>query len=125
MGYNITLFFAYEMHEFGVTESIIKIALDKASEAQATKITQINLVVGELSGFVPDCIQFYFDSFSKDTIAEKATLHFELTPAQLRCRNCSAVFQPKDSEWNCPECQSQSVEIIGGRDLYIESMEVE
>jgi hydrogenase nickel incorporation protein HypA/HybF len=113
------------MHEFGITESIVRIALDKAGEAQANKISQINLVVGELSGFVPDCIQFYFDSMSKDTIAEKATLHFESAPAQLRCRTCSTTFQPKDGEWNCPKCQGQRVEIIGGRDLYIESIEVE
>jgi hydrogenase nickel incorporation protein HypA/HybF len=113
------------MHELGVTENIVKIALDKASEAQASKITQINLVIGELSGFVPDCIQFYFDSLSKDTIAEKATLHFESTPAQLRCRNCSIVFHLEDSAWDCPECHGQSVEIIGGREFYIESMEVE
>jgi len=58
------------MHEFGVTENIVKIASDKATEAQASKITKINLVVGELSGFVPDCIQFYFDFLSKDTVAE-------------------------------------------------------
>jgi len=113
------------MHEFGVTENIVKIALDKAGEAQASKITRINLVVGELSGFVPDSIQFYFDFLSKDTIAEKAALRFESPPAQLRCRNCSTVFHPKDSEWECPECHSQSVEIQGGRELYIESMEVE
>jgi len=113
------------MHELGVTENIVKIALDKASETQASKIIQINLVVGELSGFVSDCIQFYFDFLSKDTIVEKATLHFELIPPQLRCRNCSIVFHPQDILWVCPECQSQSIEIVGGRELYIESMEVE
>ena len=113
------------MHEFGVTESIVNIALDKANEAQASKITKINLVIGELSGFVPDSIQFYFDFLSKDTIAEKTTLHFELVPAQLRCRSCSTDFQLRDTLWTCPKCQSQSVEIIGGRELYIESLEVD
>lgn len=113
------------MHELGITESIINIALEKAKEAQASKISQINLVVGELSGFVPDCIQFYFEFLSKDTIAHEANLHFELTSAQLRCRNCSTVFHPQDTSWFCPECQSSTVEIIGGRELYIESLEVE
>jgi len=113
------------MHEFGITENIINIALDKAKEAQASKITQINLVVGELSGFAADCIQFYFDFLSKDTIAEKANLHFESGPGQFRCRNCSAIFHLKDGEWNCPECHGRSVEITGGRELYIESVEVE
>ena len=113
------------MHELGITENIVNIALDKANEAQASKVTQINLVIGELSGVVPDCIQFYFGSFSKDTIAQEAVLHFELVPAQLRCRNCSTIFQPQDTLWSCPECRGQSVEIFKGRELYIESLEVE
>jgi hydrogenase nickel incorporation protein HypA/HybF len=113
------------MHELGVTENIVNIALAKAGEAQASKVIQINIVIGELSGFVPDCIQFYFDSLSKDTIAQGAVLHFELAPTQLRCRECSTVFQPQDTLWTCPTCQGQSVEISKGRELYIESIEVE
>lgn len=113
------------MHELGITESIVNIAVDKAKEAQASKITKINLVVGELSGFVPDCIEFYFDFLSKDSIAEGAVLHFESSPAQFRCRSCSAVFRPQDTIWTCPKCQSQSVEITKGRELYIESIEAE
>ena len=111
------------MHELGITENIVNIAVDKAKEAQASEITKINLVIGELSGFVPDCIEFYFDFLSKDSIAEGATLHFELTPSQFRCRSCSTVFRPQDTIWTCPKCQSQSVEITGGRELYIESIE--
>jgi len=114
-----------QMHELGVTENIISVTLAKATEAQASRVVQINLVVGELSGFVPDCIQFYFDTLSKDTIAQGAVLHFELVPAQLRCRNCSTVFQPRDTLWSCPECGGRSVEISKGRELYIESLEVE
>jgi hydrogenase nickel incorporation protein HypA/HybF len=113
------------MHEFGITENIVNIALAKAGEAQASRVMQVNLVIGEMSGFVPDCIQFYFDSLSKDTIAEGAVLHFESVPTQLRCRGCSAIFQPQDTLWSCPKCGGQSVEIFKGRELYIESMEVE
>jgi hydrogenase nickel incorporation protein HypA/HybF len=113
------------MHELGVTENIVNIASTKAGEAQASKVIRINLVVGELSGFVPDCIQFYFDSLSKDTIAQGAVLHFESVRAELRCRDCSAIFQPQDTLWTCPECKGRSIEIFKGRELYIESMEVE
>jgi len=113
------------MHEFGITESIVSIVLSKAKEARVHRITEISLVVGELSGFVPDCIQFYFDFLSKDNIAKGAILNFELAPAQLRCRNCSVTFHPQDTLWTCPKCQSQNVEIAGGRELYVKSMEVE
>jgi len=114
-----------QMHEFGVTENIVNIALAKAGEAKASKVVQINLVVGELSGFVPDCIQFYFDSLSKETIAEGAILHFQSVPTQLRCRDCGTIFQPQDTVWVCPKCGGRSVEIFKGRELYIESLEVE
>jgi hydrogenase nickel incorporation protein HypA/HybF len=113
------------MHELGITESIVNIVLDRANAAQAKKIAQINLAIGELSSFVPECIQFYFDILSKETMAQGANLIFTSVPAELRCRNCSATFHPKDTLWSCPKCRSQSVEIIGGRELYIESMEVE
>ena len=113
------------MQELGVTENIVNIALAKAGEAQANKVIKIHLVVGELSGFVPDCIQFYFDSLSKDTMAQGAVLHFESVPTQLRCRDCAKTFRPHDTVWSCPECGGQSVEIFKGRELYIESMEVE
>ncbi|MFP3974594.1 MAG: hydrogenase maturation nickel metallochaperone HypA [Dehalococcoidia bacterium] len=113
------------MHELPITESIVKIALDKANEEQASKIYEIKLVLGELSGFVPDCIRFYFDFLSKDTIAENATLDFESVPAELRCRDCSTVSHPEDNEWICPNCHGWNVEILKGRELYIQSMEVE
>ena len=113
------------MHELGITENIVNIALTKAGEAQASKIKQINIIIGEMSGFVADCIQFYFDSLSKDTIAQGAVLHFELVLAQLRCRNCSTTFTPQDTLWSCPKCRDRSVEISRGRELFIESIEVE
>jgi len=123
--YNIGPPVLHQMHELGVTENIVNIALAKAGEAQASKVIRINLVIGEMSGFVPDCIQFYFDTLSKDTIAQGAVLNFELVPTQLRCRNCSTTFHPQDTLWSCPKCRSQSVEISKGREFYIESMDVE
>jgi hydrogenase nickel incorporation protein HypA/HybF len=113
------------MHELGVTENIIDIILAKAGEAQAGKVLKINLVVGELSGYVPDCVQFYFDTLSKGTIAEGAVLHFDTVPPELCCRDCSTIFDPRDAPWICPKCGSQSIEVSKGRELYIDSVEVE
>ena len=113
------------MHELAITQNILDIVLDEAKAAQASRITRINLVIGELSGVASDCVEFYFDFLKKDNAAEQATLEFKLVPAQLRCRDCLTEFDPQDSAWICPNCQSHSIEIIGGRDCYVESMEVE
>jgi hydrogenase nickel incorporation protein HypA/HybF len=113
------------LHELAITQSILNIVLDEAKAAQAGKITKVNLVIGELSGVVSDSVQFYFDFLKKDNAAEEATLDFKLVPAQLRCRDCLNDFNPQDSLWVCPNCQSINVEILSGRDCYIESIEVE
>ncbi len=113
------------MHELSITESILSIALEKAEEAKATRISRINLVIGGLSGVVDECMEFYFEFLSKDTIAAQATLSFHHPPTQLRCKNCKTIFSPDNHNWTCPNCQKQEVEIVSGRDLYIESIEVE
>ena len=113
------------MHEASITESLLSLALEKAAEAKAGKITRINLVVGELSGVVADCVQFYFDHISKNTIAEGAALNFEVKPTQIKCRKCQTVFTPADYKWACPKCHETSVEIASGRECYMESIEVE
>lgn len=104
---------------------MFSIVMEKANEAHASKVSKINLVIGELSGVVGDCVQFYFDFLSKDTIAANATLSFQVPPTQLRCRSCAATFSPQNGSWDCPNCHEQKVEIISGRELYVDSIEVE
>ena len=113
------------MHEFSITESVLSLALEKASEANAKKIIRINMVVGELSGVVGECVQFYFSNISKDTIASGAELCFETKPTRVRCSKCQTVFAPKDGNWACPDCQETGIEIVSGRECYLESIEVE
>ena len=113
------------MHELSITQSILSIALEKAGKAKVSKITRINITIGELSGIVDDCVQFYFDFLSKDTIAAEASLHFERTPTRLRCRNCATVFSPDNTDWVCPGCGEQTIEVISGRESYVNSIEVE
>jgi len=113
------------MHEQSIVESLLALALENAEKAKASKILRIYLVVGELSGVVEEAVNFYFSFLSKDTIAAEASLFFMNIPGQLRCRNCNTVFNPERLDFHCPNCKEQQVEIIGGRELYIDSMEVE
>ena len=113
------------VHELAVTQNILDIVLSEAKAAQASRITKISLVIGELSGVVSDCVLFYFDFLKKGNAAEEATIDFRLVPAELRCRDCLTNFNPKDSAWICPNCQNTSLEVISGRECYVESIEVE
>jgi hydrogenase nickel incorporation protein HypA/HybF len=112
------------MHEQSIVTYLLTEAVSNARKENAGKIISIKLTVGELTGIEKDSVIFYFGFLSKNTIAEGANLEFEYTKAQLRCRECDIIFPKEGSEFICPKCNKKVVEIVGGRELYIESMEV-
>jgi hydrogenase nickel incorporation protein HypA/HybF len=112
------------MHELAVTEDILRIVSEHAAKGNAQSVTDIYLVIGELSSFVDDSIQFYFNMLSPDTVAEGATLHFERIPTRFRCRNCGHEFEPGGRDWLCPKCQALGGDVIAGKEFYVESIEV-
>lgn len=113
------------MHEMAITQSMVDLVLEEARKGGAHKVKNINLVLGELSGVVGDCVQLYFGLMSKDTIAEGAVISFKLVATQAKCWQCATVFEVKESDWVCPRCHSISVELVAGNELFVESIEVE
>jgi hydrogenase nickel incorporation protein HypA/HybF len=113
------------MHELAITEEILRIAVEHAEQATAHQITDIHLVIGELSSVVDDSVQFYFDFASPGTLAEGAQLHFKRISARLRCRECGTEFEPDGTDWRCPHCETVGGDVIAGREFYLESIEVE
>jgi hydrogenase nickel incorporation protein HypA/HybF len=113
------------MHELPVTQSILEIVEQHASQAGASRVRRITLRLGQWSGFVDDSIQFYFDMLSDGTLAEGATLCFERVPVHFVCRNCGEGFSPPEYDWRCPKCGSLGGEMTSGREFYVDSIEVE
>lgn len=113
------------MHELPVTENILEIALRHASQANAKKITELNLVIGQLSSIIDDSIQFYWDIIAKDTIAEGARLNFQRIPTRMTCLECLTEFAPQDDDFNCPGCNSNHIKITAGEEFYLESIQID
>jgi hydrogenase nickel incorporation protein HypA/HybF len=113
------------MHEQSIVESLLTLAVKSAEKANARKIISIHLVVGDYTGVLEDAVNFYFGFLSKDTLAAGAQIHYTHVPGQLRCRDCDILFPLQKRDYHCPTCEGRRVEIVGGRELYIENMEVE
>ena len=113
------------MHELTITNSILSIILQKAREAKVRQITKVDLRIGRLTGFVPECIQLQFDILSRNTIAAGASLSFNQPPTKLHCRKCHINYTSDSFDLICPQCHSMEIDILSGSELYIESMEAE
>lgn len=113
------------MHELSVTEQVLNVTLEHARQAKAQRVIKVNLMIGELTSYVGESIQFYFDLLSKGTEAEKASLSISRIPAKVRCQKCKNEFTPDRGDWLCPRCGGFSEEVLSGREFYVESIEVE
>ena len=113
------------MHELSVTESILEIASRHASQANATRVTDIHLVIGDLSSIIDDSVQFYWDLISQGTLCQGATLHFRRVPARVQCQNCKNEFSLDRQLAPCPNCGSLALRVIAGEELFVDSIEIE
>lgn len=113
------------MHELAITQSILDIAQKAAEEHGAKRVQSVRIMLGEYSGVVPQCIQYYFDVISKGTIAEGAMLDIQRLPVVIHCNVCNKESQIERLHFSCPLCGSTDLKLIQGREFYIESLEVE
>jgi hydrogenase nickel incorporation protein HypA/HybF len=113
------------MHELSVTESLLEIALRHGKSANASRITDIFLVIGQLSSIVDDSVQFYWDIVSKDTLAEGAQLHFQRIPTRVKCLECLSSYEPVSDDLACPDCLSSHIDITAGDEFFLEAINVE
>jgi hydrogenase nickel incorporation protein HypA/HybF len=113
------------MHELSVTQSILDLAVNYAQKSGATRVTDLNLVIGRLSSIVDDSVQFYWDIVAKGTLCEGSTLHFERIQAEIECLDCSKHYILDEELVPCPNCGSNKVKFLTGKEFRLDSIEVE
>ncbi|MCL1918795.1 MAG: hydrogenase maturation nickel metallochaperone HypA [Peptococcaceae bacterium] len=113
------------MHEYPVTEQIIKIASEAAREHDAARVSLIRLVVGEQSGFVGDSIQMYFDILAVGTLCQGAALEMEYVKAQWICPGCDCYYVREPLSFACPQCGQDGLPSEVGKEFYVKDIEIE
>ncbi|TYO98568.1 hydrogenase-3 nickel incorporation protein HypA [Geothermobacter ehrlichii] len=113
------------MHETAIVGSLFEIIRAKVAEHKIQKVVRVKLKVGELTAVEPMTLTACFEVFAEGTVVEGAELLIEQVPLTGQCGDCSREFRIREFRFRCPECESTSVEIVGGKELYIEDMEVQ
>ena len=113
------------MHELSLIASVFDLLEEKAGEHGAARVTRVVLSVGVMSGAVPDLLESAFDAYKKGTLAAGARLEIAVVPAKVRCPDCGGETVREDADFSCAGCGSRRVEIVEGRDLVIEKIELE
>jgi hydrogenase nickel incorporation protein HypA/HybF len=113
------------MHEMAIAQGVLDIVLDSAARHDAKKIMLIRLQVGQMTGVEPEALRFCFEALSEGTASAGAQLEIVVTPLIGHCRDCGQEFGIERYRFLCPDCGSAGVDIISGRELRVEHLEVE
>ncbi|MGD8521573.1 MAG: hydrogenase maturation nickel metallochaperone HypA [Desulfobacterales bacterium] len=113
------------MHEMGIALQIVEIATASIpSNLADVRIERVNLKVGKLAAVVPESLRFCFNVASKDTALDGAELIINELPVVARCNECNSEWTITSPVFKCETCNSGSLEILSGRELDIESIEI-
>ena len=113
------------MHEVGLMQDALRIALDRARAEKAARILAVRMRIGVLSGVVPDALSFAFECLSRGTPAEGGRLEIEDVPVACWCAACREEFPSPDLGFACPACGATAAGIRRGREIEVASIDLE
>ena len=113
------------MHEMGIAMQIAEIATASIPpDSKNSRVERVNLKVGKLSAVVTDSLRFCFEVVTRETPLEGAELAVEEIPVTARCNDCQLEWTIENPVFSCKQCGGGAVELLSGRELNIESIEI-
>lgn len=117
------------MHELSIVESLLAVIEEEMNKHGKQKLISVKVKHGRLASVIPDAMDMAFTVLTADTRLAGARLDMEELPVTLRCRSCGREFTIEENETPfapCPYCGEElGHEVISGRELYIEYLELE
>ena len=101
------------MHELGLMTGVMDAAVEAAREAGATRLLGVRVSIGEATEAVEDALVFAFEALA------------EMIRPRSVCLECGHEFEHDLYNRFCPVCDSFATELLAGRELQIDSIEVD
>jgi|GEM_PF-470054 len=113
------------MHEGYLFMNLIRSIEEQTKPFQPCRITKVVLLVGEYSGIDFDYLKRVVETFKEGSVLENAEIILMQDPLRVYCPSCRIETTNYEAKACCPLCKSFDVEIRGGLELILASLEVE
>lgn len=117
------------MHELSIAENIIKVITEqcKTLQIQPYEIVKVKIKIGKLTCVSSESLIFAFDIIKNEACLPNASLEIDSVPISIHCKICQKEYTLTENEsvlcFLCPTCGSENIELLSGKELYIESIE--
>ena len=132
------------MHEWALAEAVVSTALEASKKKKVEEIRELRIKMGELQQMELEIFEFALNEIIKNyDILKNTKIKIETEKAVFRCNACghewkftenkltheeseSIHFIPEivHTYLRCPQCASPDFEIMKGRGVWLDSIEV-
>ena len=113
------------MHEVALAQAVWRQVAAEMKRRPQARCLAVNLLVGRFSGADPESLQFVLGLLARESAWPEAAVRIRTEPIALKCRACAREFEPPELDLACPACKSVDVEVLRGKDVYLESLDIE
>ncbi len=110
------------MHEFSLAMNVVELAEKEAKNHGVSKILEIEIEVGDLSGIEPETFQSALGIAVEKTLLEKTLIRINRIPGRGVCSECNKEYEMRERLALCPVCNGFPSEISGGMEFRVISL---
>jgi hydrogenase nickel incorporation protein HypA/HybF len=118
------------MHELSLVTSIVETVTESLAalpdSSRGARVTEVRLRVGALASVIPESLEFCWGIVSEGTALEGSRLAVQLLPVVVHCGPCAEDAELDGVQsFRCPRCGELCGDIRQGRELEIDSIEID
>jgi hydrogenase nickel incorporation protein HypA/HybF len=114
------------MHELSIVTSVVESVTESLENYTGARVLEVRLRVGALASVIEDSLQFCYGIAIEGTPLAGSKLVVNTVPVTVHCDACGkdGVLESLQ-HFHCPHCDAPATDVRTGRELEIESIEIE
>ena len=114
------------MHELSIVSSVVDSVIESLEKYPGARVTEVRLRVGVLAAVVEDSLQFCYGIATDGTPLEGSRLVVNVLPVRVHCAACAADTEIESlHSFRCAKCGEPTGDLLQGRELEIDAIEIE
>jgi hydrogenase nickel incorporation protein HypA/HybF len=114
------------VHELSIATSIVESVTESAAAYPGARVKEVRLRVGALASVVEDSLNFCWELATEGSPLAGAKLVINMLPVIVHCDGCGVDTEIAGVQsFRCPRCGELAADLRQGRELEIESIELE
>ncbi len=115
------------MHEFSICQSLVEAVQAELAKVRPPprRLLKAGVAVGALRQVVPAYLVSAYEILARGTVLEGSTLEIRTVSPEYVCESCGLRSGFSAGPFECPGCGSGKGIVSGGRELYLDRIEVE